>query len=88
MPLQGEIGAISFFLTSLIVRLMGLLLEADNKGSVVSAVSGLSYATPPMTSSPLAPGPSEDKENHPPVKVINLTGDSEDEEEVLDRAED
>ena len=32
--------------------------------------------------------PSEDKENHPPVEVINLTGDSEDEEEIPDRAED
>ena len=41
-----------------------------------------------MTSSPLAPGPSEDKENHPPVEVIDLTGDSKDEEEVPDRAED
>ena len=51
-------------------------------------MSGLSYATPPMTSSPLAPGPSGDKENHLPVEVINLTGDSKDEEEVPDRAED
>ena len=49
---------------------------------------GLSYATPPMVSSPLVPGPSEDKENRPPVEVIALTGDSEDEEEVPDRAED
>ena len=54
----------------------------------MSAASGLSYATPPMMSSPLVPGPSEDKENHPPVEVIDLTGDSEDEEEVLDHAED
>ena len=50
----------------------------------MSAVSGLSYATPPMTSSPLGPVPSVDKENHPPVEVIDLTGDSEDEEEVPD----
>ena len=49
---------------------------------------GLSYATHPMTSSPLVPGPSEDKENHPPVEVTDLTGDSKDEEEVPDRAED
>ena len=41
-----------------------------------------------MTSSPLVAGPSEDKENHPPVKVIDLTNDSEDEEEVIDCAED
>ena len=41
-----------------------------------------------MTSSPVVPGPSEDKENHPPVEVIDLTGDSEDEEEIPDRAED
>ena len=41
-----------------------------------------------MVSSPLVPGPSEDKENHPPVEVIDLTGDSKDEEEVPDRAED
>ena len=41
-----------------------------------------------MMSSPLAPGPSEDKENHPPVEVIDLTGDSRDKEEVPDRAED
>ena len=41
-----------------------------------------------MTSSPVVPGPSEDKENHPPVEVIDLTGDSEDEEEVPDLAED
>ena len=54
---------------------------------MVSA-SELSYATPPMTLSPLVPGPSEDKENRPPVEVIDLTGDSEDEEEVVDRAED
>ena len=40
-----------------------------------------------MASSPLVPGPSEDKENRPPVEVIDLTGDSEDEEEVPDRAE-
>ena len=43
---------------------------------------------PPMTSSSVVPGPSEDKENHPPVEVIDLTGDSKDEEEVPDRAED
>ena len=54
---------------------------------MVSA-SELSYATPPIVSLPLVPGPSEDKENRPPVEVINLTGDSEDEEEVIDRAED
>ena len=54
----------------------------------MSEGSGLSYATPPMASSPLVPGPSEDKENRPPVEVIDLTGDSEDEEEVPDRAED
>ena len=54
---------------------------------MVSA-SELSYATPPMVSSPLVPGPSEDKENHPPVEVIDLTGDSEDEEEAADRVED
>ena len=41
-----------------------------------------------MASSPLIPGPSEDKENRPPVEVIDLTGDSEDEDEVPDRAED
>ena len=41
-----------------------------------------------MTSSPVVPGPSEDKENLPPVEVIDLTGDSEDEEEIPDRAED
>ena len=41
-----------------------------------------------MASSPLVPGPSENKENRPPVEVIDLTGDSKDEEEVLDRAED
>ena len=40
-----------------------------------------------MTSSLVVPGPSEDKENHPPVEVIDLTGDSED-EEIPDRAED
>ena len=39
-------------------------------------------------SSPLVPGPSEDKENHPPIEVIDLTGDSKDKEEVLDCAED
>ena len=60
----------------------------DVEGSVVSKGSGLSYATPPMASSPLVLGSSKNKENHPPVKVINLTGDSEDEEEVPDRAED
>ena len=54
---------------------------------MVSA-SELSYATPPMASSPLVPGPLEDEENCPPVKVIDLTGDSEDEEEVIDCAED
>ena len=54
----------------------------------MSAALGLSYVTPPMTSSPLVPGPLEDKENHPPVEVIDLTGDSEDKEEVPDRAED
>ena len=54
----------------------------------MSEGSGLSYATPPLASSPLVPGPSEDKENRPPVEVIDLTGDSEDEEEVSDRAED
>ena len=41
-----------------------------------------------MALSPLILGPSADKENHPPVEVINLTGDSEDEEEVPNRAED
>ena len=56
---------------------------------MVSAASELSYATPPMTSSPVVPGSSEDKENRPPVEVIDLTGDSEgEEEEVPDRAED
>ena len=40
-----------------------------------------------MASSPLVPGPSEDKENRPPVEVIDLTGDSEDKEDVPDRAE-
>ena len=54
----------------------------------MSEGSGLSYATPPMASSPLVPGQSEDKENRPPVEVIDLTGDSEDEEEGPDRAED
>ena len=54
----------------------------------MSEGSGLSYATPPMALSPLVPAPSEDKENQPPVEVINLTGDSQDEEEVPDRAED
>ena len=54
----------------------------------MSEGSGLSYATPPMALCPLVPGPSEDKENHPPVEVIDLTGDSEDEEEVPDRTED
>ena len=54
----------------------------------MSEGSGFSYATPPLTSSPLVPGPSGDKENRPPVEVIDLTGDSEDEEEVSDRAED
>ena len=54
----------------------------------MSEGSGLSYATPPMASSPLLPGSSKDKENRPPVEVIELTGDSKDEEEVPDRAED
>ena len=54
---------------------------------MVSA-SELSYATPPMALLPLVRGPSEDKENCPPVEVIDLTGDSEDEEEEVDRAED
>ena len=54
----------------------------------MSEGSGLSYATPPMASSPLLPGSSEDKENRPPVEVIDLTGNSEDEEEVPGRAED
>ena len=54
---------------------------------MVSA-SELSYATPPMVSSPLVPGPLEDKENRRLVEVIDLTGDSGDEEEVPDRAED
>ena len=54
----------------------------------MSEGSGLSYATPPMASSPLVPGPSEDKENQSPIEVIDLTGDSEDEEEVPDHAED
>ena len=54
----------------------------------MSEGSGLSYATPPMALSPLVLGPSEDKENQPLVEVIDLTGDSEDEEEVPDRAED
>ena len=54
----------------------------------MSEGSGLSYATPPMASSPLSPGSLEDKENRPPVEVIDLTGDSEDEGEVPDRAED
>ena len=36
----------------------------------------------------MVPGPSEDKENCPLVEVIDLTGDSEDEEEISDRAED
>ena len=39
-----------------------------------------------MASSPLVPGPSEDKENRPPVEVIDLTGDSKD-EEAIDCAE-
>ena len=55
---------------------------------MASINSGLSYATPPGTSSSLVPGPSKDKENHPLIKVIDLTGDSKDEEEVPDRAED
>ena len=54
----------------------------------MSEGSGLSYATPPLASSPLVPGPSEDKENRPPVEVIDLTGDSEDEEGIPDRVED
>ena len=41
-----------------------------------------------MALSPLVPGPSEDKENRPLAEVIDLTGDSEDEEEIPDRAED
>ena len=41
-----------------------------------------------MASSPLVLGSFEDKENRPLVEVIDLTGDSEDEEEVPDRAED
>ena len=53
----------------------------------MSEGSGLSYATPPLASSPFVPGPSEDKENRPPVEVIDLTGDSDDEEEVPDRTE-
>ena len=53
----------------------------------MSKGSGLSYATP-LASSPLIPGPSEDKGNRPPVEVIDLTGDSDDEEEIPDRAED
>ena len=57
------------------------------EGSVVSA-SKLTYATPPGTSFPLVPGPSKDKENHPLVEIIDLTGNSEDEEEVPDHAED
>ena len=66
---------------------MGSLQDVDVEGSVVSA-SELSYATPPMVSSPLVLGPSEDKENHRPVEVIDLTGDSKDKEEVPDCAED
>ena len=56
---------------------------------------GLSYATPPMASSPILPVvstavdvTSEDKENQSPREVINLTGDSNGEEEIPDRAED
>ena len=52
------------------------------------SASELSYATPPMVLSPFVPGPSENKETNPPVEVIDLTGDSEDEEEVPDQAED
>ena len=52
--------------------------------------------TPPMTSSPILPAVStavevtgEDKENQAPREVINLTGDSDgEEEEIPDRAED
>ena len=61
----------------------------------MSKGSGLSYATPPMVSSPILPVvstavdvTSEDKENQSPREVINLTGDSDDEEEIPDRAED
>ena len=49
---------------------------------------GLSYATPPIASSPLIPRSSEEKENRPPVEVIDLTGDSDNEEEILAPAED
>ena len=45
----------------------------------------MSYATPPMALSPLLPGSSEDKENRPPIEVIDLTGNSEDEEEAPNR---
>ena len=48
-----------------------------------------------MTSSPILPAvstavdvTSEDKENQSPREVIDLTGDSNGEEEILDRAED
>ena len=51
--------------------------------------------TPPMMSSPPLPAVStavdvtgEDKENQAPRDIINLTGDSDSEEEVPDRAED
>ena len=54
----------------------------------MSEGSGLSYATPPMVSSPLIPRTSEEKENRPPVEVIDLTGDSDNEEEIPDHAED
>ena len=61
----------------------------------MSAASGLSYTTPPVTSSPILPAVStavdvtgEDKENQAPREVIDLTGDSDGEEEVLDHDED
>ena len=61
----------------------------------MSAASGLSYATPPMTSSPILLAvltvvnvTGEDKENQAPREAIDLTGDSDGEEEVPDRAED
>ena len=61
----------------------------------MSEGSGLSYATPPMVSSPILPAvstavdiTSEDKENQSPREVIDLTGDSNGEEEIPDHAED
>ena len=62
----------------------------------MSAASGLSYATPPMTSSPILLAvltavdvTGEDKENQAPREIIDLTGDSKgEEEEIPDRAED